>query len=238
VTSLVGRTALITGASAGIGRATALALAQAGATVIATGRNGAALNEVVAACRAAGGQASARAGDLNDRGFVAALGEAAQDADILVNNAGILTYTPLLDTNLDDVEAMFRTNVLAAFAIGLEMAKHMAARKRGHIVFVTSGAARNVNALGVSYAATKHALSAFARGFRLELKPNGIRVSEVAPGLVATGIRDTSLHPAVLKYMAGRTERPLTPEEVADAILYAIAAPEGTSVDLLELRPR
>ncbi|WP_137180795.1 SDR family oxidoreductase [Roseomonas sp. AR75] len=236
--ALKGRLALVTGASAGIGRATALALAAAGADVFLTGRNAAALDTAAASCRAQGVGARAMAGDLNDTGFVAALAEAAGEADILVNNAGILTYAPLLETAFADVEAMFRTNVLAAFAIAQEMARRMVARRRGHIVFVTSGAARNVNQFGVAYAATKHALAGFAKGFRLELKGTGVKVSEVAPGMVDTGIRDASRHPAVLKALAARTYGPLTSEEVAEAILFALTAPERARVDLLELQPR
>lgn len=233
--ALSGRVALVTGASAGIGRATALALAGAGAAVIVTGRNRAALEEVAAAC---GGGARAVAGDLDDGSFVSVLGEAAAEADMLVNNAGILTYAPLLELKQEDVAAMFRTNVLAAFAIGQEMARRMVARGRGHIVFVTSGAARNVGQYAVAYAATKHALSAFAKGFRLELKGTGVKVSEVAPGMVATGIRDASQHPAVLKSLAARPFAPLTSEDVAQGILFALTAPEGSRIDLLEMQPK
>jgi NADP-dependent 3-hydroxy acid dehydrogenase YdfG len=232
--ALDGRVALVTGASAGIGRATALALAGAGARLIVTGRNRAALEEVAAACPGA----RALAGDLNDAAFVAALGEAAHDADILINNAGVLTYAPVLEIAQADVEAMFRTNVLAAFAIAQEMAKRMAARGAGHLVFVTSGAARNVGQYAVAYAATKHALSAFAKGFRLELKGSGVKVSEVAPGMVDTGIRDTSTHPAVLKSLASRSYGPLSSEDVAAAILFAVTAPEAGRVDLLEIQPK
>jgi NADP-dependent 3-hydroxy acid dehydrogenase YdfG len=236
--TLTGRTALITGASAGIGRATALAMARAGAGLVLTGRNQAALDEVVVACRERGAEATALAGDLNDNDFVARLGAAADKADILVNNAGILTYAPLLETRMADVEAMFRTNVVAAFAIALEMAKRMVPRGSGHIVFVTSGAARNVNQFATVYSGTKHALAAFSKGFRLELKGTGVKVSEVAPGMVDTGIRDASTHPAVLKAVAARTYAPLTSEDVAEGILFALTAPEGARVDLLEMQPR
>ncbi len=235
---LEGRKILVTGASAGIGRACALAFAGAGAIVYVTGRRQAALDEVVAACAAAGGKAIAFAGDLGDPAFVDRLARDCGDCDVFVNNAGILTYAPILDTRMADVEAMFRTNVVAAFAITLEIAKKMAARKAGHLIFVTSGAARNVNPFGAVYAATKHALSAFAKGFRLELKGAGLRVSEVAPGMVDTGIRDTSDHPEVLKSIGSRKYKPLSPEDVAEAVLYVANAAPGGCPDLLELRPK
>lgn len=235
---LKNRKALVTGASAGIGKACALALAREGAHVIVTGRRQTALDEVAAACRKSGVDAVALAGDLDDPAFVGRLGEAAADADIFVNNAGILTYAPLLDTKMEDVEAMFRTNVVSAFAITLEVARRMAERRAGHLVFVTSGAARNVNQFGVVYAATKHALSAFAKGFRLELKGSGLKVSEIAPGMVDTGIRESSRHPDVVKSLAARKYKPLTAEDVAEGVIFAVTAPAGCCPDLVELRPK
>jgi len=234
---LSGRAALVTGASAGIGRATAIALASRGADVVVTGRRDAELQDVAARCRDAGANVVAMRGDLDDRGFVRELGASAAHVDVLVNNAGILTYAPLLESTVEDCEAMFRTNVVAAFAIGREIAAHMVQRRRGHIVFVTSLSARNVNALAVGYAATKHALSAYARGFRVELKAHGIKVTEVAPGMVDTDIRKGSTHPDVLKSIAARKFRPLTPDDVAQSIVYALSASDGCCPDLIELRP-
>jgi len=234
---LKGRSVLVTGASAGIGRATALALAQAGADVLVTGRRKAELDEVAALCTQAGGVGRALRGDLTDHGFVHDLGQAAGSVDILINNAGILTYAPIRDATVEDCEAMFRSNVVAAFAVAREIALGMIERRRGHLVFVTSLSARSVNPLAVSYAATKHALSAYAKGFRAELKSFGIKVTEVAPGMVDTGIRDGSTHPDVLKSIAARKFEPLTPEDVAGAIVYAVTTGDGCCPDLIELRP-
>jgi len=235
---LAGRTALVTGASAGIGRATAIALAREGAEIIATGRRKPELASVVQACEAKGAKARYIAGDLDDRAFVSRLAESAGHADIMINNAGILTYAPLLETSVDDCEAMFRTNVLSTFAIAREIGLRMVERRTGHMVFITSLAARNVNPLSVGYAATKHALCAFAKGFRLELKSFGIKVTEVAPGMVDTAIRNSSTHPEVLKSIAARKYNPLTPDDVAEAVVYAVTAAEGCCPDLIELRPR
>jgi NADP-dependent 3-hydroxy acid dehydrogenase YdfG len=233
--NLSGQTALVTGASAGIGKATVAALVAAGATVLATGRRQDALDALVKQHGARSVQTIA--GDLNDGGFVDALAARAEGVDLLVNNAGILTYAPLMDMTFEDTAAMFTTNVLAAFRVMHTLAKPMIARRRGHIIVMSSTAAREVYRLGVIYCATKHALSALARGFRIELQGFGIRVTEIAPGMVDTDIRNTSLHSAVQAALAARKFEPITPQEVADAVVFAAQSPLNGVPDLIELRP-
>jgi NADP-dependent 3-hydroxy acid dehydrogenase YdfG len=230
---LTGKTALVTGASAGIGRATALALAKAGAKLIATGRR---LPELESLRKQTGAQALA--GDLNDAGFAEDLAAAAREAELFVNNAGVLKYAPFLDMSHEDTEAMFRTNVLAAFRISRLVAQSMVRRGRGHIIVMSSIAAREVYPFGLVYCATKHALSAMARGLRIELQSQGIKVTEIAPGSVDTHIRDTTDHPRVLEAFKARKFSPLSPEEVAEAVLYAAQAAPNVCPDLIELRPR
>ena len=233
--NLAGQSVLVTGASAGIGKATVAALVAAGATVLATGRRKDALDALV---KEHGAQAvQTIAGDLNDAKFVETLAARAKDVDILVNNAGILTYAPVMDMTFADTEAMFVTNVLAAFRVMHAIAKPMIERRRGHIIVMSSTAAREVYRLGVIYCATKHALSALTRGFRIELQGFGIRVTEIAPGMVDTDIRNASPHPAVQAALKARKFEPLTPQEVADAVVFAAqSAPNGVP-DLVELRP-
>jgi 3-hydroxy acid dehydrogenase / malonic semialdehyde reductase len=233
---LSGKAVLVTGASAGIGRATVVALAQAGAKVIATGRRRMELDNLARECSA--GAIETIAGDLNDARFVDDLAGKAGDVDILVNNAGILKYAPLMDMTDADVDAMFRTNVLAAFRIAHAVARSMMARRRGHIIVMTSIAAREVYPFGVIYCATKHALSAITRGLRLELQGYGIKVTEIAPGTVDTEIRATSDHPRVLEALKMRRFEGLTSEEVAEAVVYAASAAPNCCPDLIELRPQ
>jgi 3-hydroxy acid dehydrogenase/malonic semialdehyde reductase len=230
---LTGKTALVTGASAGIGRASAIALSQAGAEVIATGRRAAELESLKK-------QTGARtlAGDLNDKAFSEELAGVARDADIFVNNAGILKYAPFLEMSDEECEAMFRTNVLAAFRISRLVAQNMVKRGRGHIIVMTSIAAREVYNFGLIYCATKHALSAMARGLRIELQGHGIKVTEIAPGMVDTQIRHTTDHPRVLDAFKARRFSALSAEEVAEAVLYAAQAAPNLSPDFIELRPR
>src|SRR3989442_4819566 len=232
-TGLSGKQVLVTGASAGIGRASAVALTRAGAKVIASGRRVAELEKLKKEI-----SVQTVAGDLNDKAFAEELASAARDADIFVNNAGILKYAPFLEMSDEDCEAMFRTNVLAAFRISRLVAQSMVRRGRGHIIVMTSIAAREVYQLGLIYCATKHALSAMARGLRLELQSQGIKVTEIAPGMVDTGIRATSDHPRVQEAFKARKFSPLSSEDVAEAVLFAAQATPNCCPDLIELRPR
>jgi NADP-dependent 3-hydroxy acid dehydrogenase YdfG len=232
---LSGKTALVTGASAGIGRATAAALVKAGAKVIATGRRQDALDELKSQYSSS---IETVAGDLNDAVFVARLADGARDVDIFVNNAGVLKYAPLMDLTDADSEWMFRTNVLAALRVTQAVARSMVERGGGHIIVMTSIAAREVYPLGVLYCATKHALSAIARGLRLELQGHGIKVTEIAPGMVDTDIRRFSDHPRVIAALNARKFDPLTPQEVAEAVVFAAQAAPNCCPDLIELRPK
>ncbi len=233
---LTGKTILVTGASAGIGRASTIALVRAGAKVIATGRRQAELETLRRIC----GERSVDiiAGDLNETSFAEELGNAARGVDIFVNNAGVLKYAPVLEMTDADCEVMFHTNVLSAFRITRALAKAMVERRRGHIILMSSTAARDVYRLGVVYCATKHALSAIARGLRIELQGYGVKVTEIAPGMVDTTIRDSSTHPSVLEAMKNRKYGPLTPEEVASAVVFAAQAEPNCCPDLIELRPQ
>lgn len=235
--SLSGKSALITGASAGIGKSCALALAKNGVRLYLTGRKQEALFEVKKQCQDFGVDVLDFAGDLNDRSFVRKMVDSCSDADFLVNNAGILTYAPVLETSTDDCEKMFATNVVAAYDVARSVAEKMVARGGGHMIFVTSMSARNVNAHAVVYAATKHAVSAFAKGFRVELKSQKIKVTEIAPGMVDTDMRNGITHPEVLKSLKSRTFKPISPDDVASGVVFALSSTDGCCPDLLELRP-
>ena len=234
---LVGKSALVTGASSGIGRAVALALAAEGADIIASGRGEDALRKLAESTSPGHGKIRGIAGDLRDAGFVRRLAEASAGVDILVSNAGVLTYAPVLELTASECEDMFRVNVLAALELAQSIGAEMAKRKRGHIVVMTSLAAREVYPFGSVYCATKHALTAIAQGLRLELQSHGIKVTEVAPGMVDTNMRLGIKHPAVLAAVGKRPYKPLTAEEVAQSVLFALTAPPNCCPDLIELRP-
>ena len=235
--NLKGQWALITGASAGIGRACALTLARAGVNVYLTGRKEVELKAVQSECLSYGVQAPYMNGDLGDRQFVKRLVEWSSNSNILVNNAGTLTYAPVLEVTTDECEHMFAINVVAAYDVTRAIAEQMKNRGAGHLVFITSLSARNVNMHSVVYAATKHALSALAKGFRLELKKDLIKVTEIAPGMVDTEMRSAITHPEVLKAIANRTFKPIAAQDVANAVLFALTSSDGCCPDLIELRP-
>lgn len=234
--SLRGKTILITGASAGIGRACAMQLAAQGAQIIALGRRQDALDALASAWPA--GQIRTLAGDLNDEAFIARIEALAPGLDAFINNAGVLRYAPILDLSPEDSAWMFQTNVLAALRVTQVIARAMVTKQRGHIVFMSSIAAREVYKLASVYSATKHALSALARSFRIELQSKGIKVTEVAPGMVDTEIRAASTHPDVLASVANRKFSALSADEVAQAVVYALSANPNCCPDLIELRPQ
>jgi NADP-dependent 3-hydroxy acid dehydrogenase YdfG len=234
--SLNGKTILITGASAGIGRACTQQLARQGAQIIALGRRQDALDTLAASLPR--GQVRTLAGDLNDEGFVQQIDALAPELDGFVNNAGVLRYAPILELTPADNQWMFQTNVLAALRVTQGIARAMVAKRKGHIVFMSSIAAREVYRLASVYCATKHALSALARSFRIELQGYGIKVTEVTPGMVDTDIRAGSTHPDVLASVATRKFKALTADEVAQAVVYALTAEPNCCPDLIELRPQ
>jgi NADP-dependent 3-hydroxy acid dehydrogenase YdfG len=114
----------------------------------------------------------------------------------------------------------------------------MIERGSGHIIMMSSMAAREVFRFGVIYCATKHALTAITSGLRLELQSKGLKVTEIRPGTVATEMRDHLSHPEVLAAMKARKFDPLTSEEVADAVIFAATTPPNACADMIEIRPR
>ncbi len=234
---LAGKIALVTGASAGIGRATALALAREGAAVVATGRRVSELESLEQECKAFGGNLRFLAGDLGSRDFAAQLVSFSGDVTIFVNNAGVLTYAPFVELTDEQNEEMFHINVLASIRICQLVAKGMAARERGHIVMMTSLSARNINRFSAVYGATKHAMAAITKGIRLELSSSGLKVTEIAPGMVDTDIRKGNTNAEVVKAVATRAYAPLSPDDVVQAVIYAVCTSPNCCPDLIELRP-
>ena len=243
--SLTGGVAIVTGASSGIGRATALALSEAGASVALAARRADRLEEVAARIRGNGGRALAVVTDVADRDAVFALVErtAAElgSADILVNNAGIMPTSPLSEIHLDDWLRMVDVNVKGVLHCVAAVLPAMLERRRGHIVNVGSLAGRRPFPGGTVYAATKFAVRCISAGIQLELSARrGIRVTDIQPGVVATELMDHIPDPETRQGFAERwrDKEPMASEDVAAAILYAVTAPARVNVNEILMRPR
>jgi NAD(P)-dependent dehydrogenase (short-subunit alcohol dehydrogenase family) len=235
---LSGEVALVTGASRGIGRATALALAAAGAAVMLAGRSRPDLEAVAAEIAAAGGEAACCAADLAEESAMQAPVEAALARwgalGILVNNAGIAPAEPAAAS--DDFaawQALLRVNLDAAFRLSRLAGRAIMARGRGSIVNIGSiGGASALIAAQPGYAATKAALAGLTTALAADWAPHGVRVNTVAPGYIATEMnRDTRQDPAFVAAVAARTpmRRFGTPEEVASAVVF-LASPHASYI--------
>jgi NADP-dependent 3-hydroxy acid dehydrogenase YdfG len=229
-----GKQVLIAGASEGVGRETTLLFAAEGATVLAVARNAGRLDALKAEAE---GEVVAIAGDLTDEDFVDRLAAEAGEVDVLVNLAGRTAHAPFLDSDPNIWRAAWELNVLALLRLSQAIARGMVNRKQGHIINVSSVLARQVYPLTMFYAATKHATAALTRGMRLELAEHGVRVTEIAPGLLDTGLMAQADHPVVVGAYAKREADRLPAVEVARAILYAAGTEPGTAPELIALNP-
>lgn len=236
---LSGRTALVTGASRGIGRAIALRLARDGAAVAVNYRQSRALAEAVASeILAAGGRALALPGDVGDPGAAPELVQAVErelgGLDILVNNAAIIHRGDLDSFDPGLFEEMWRVNVAGPASLTREAARLMKQRRWGRIINLASIAAHGTALAGTSfYAATKAAVIALTRRFAMELGPHGITVNAIAPGFILTDMVAAERTPEELERllddMARRAmmRRIGQPEDVAHVVAFLASEESG-----------
>ena len=246
---LTGRTAIISGSTAGIGRAVADALGKAGAQIVVTGRNA---DRVDAARRAVLQGSSAPdpigiSADLMTAEGATRLTSAVPDADILVMNLGLFTSAPLFDLEDDDWLQAFNANVLSATRLARHYAPRMMSRGWGRLIFVSSQMAHNVPTDFAPYAAAKAAIQAISRAYAKELAGSGVTSNVVVPGLTRTasalaalGTGETSpdaIERAYLRDNPGYNliGRIATPEEVANLCLY-LASPLSSATTGAALR--
>ncbi|HSH07630.1 MAG TPA: SDR family oxidoreductase [Burkholderiales bacterium] len=232
---LKGKTALVTGATSGIGLAIAESLAAAGVRLVISGRRAELLAkhaERLPECLAIPGEIT-EAEFANDL-FARAVNETS-GLDIVVNNAGRVATGPIEEIDIDTVCAMVRVNVEAAFRIMHLAVKHFRGRGRGHLVNTGSVLGTKVRAQIGAYAGTKHAVEALSEALRLELAGSGIRITTVEPGLVRTDLhRDIPKKPGVLPDVA----EPLTPADVARCVMFALDQPPHVNLPRIMLLPR
>ncbi|PYC72649.1 oxidoreductase [Micromonospora arborensis] len=238
--------AIVTGASSGIGAATARRLAAEGFHVLAAARRAERLADLVAEITAAGGQATAVTCDITSDESVAGLAEAAAQAPgpvtLLVNNAGgARGLDPVESGSVADWQWMYDVNVLGTLRVTQALLPALEASGSGTIVVVSSTAGLTVYEGGGGYTAAKHAQTAIAGTLRLELCGRPLRVIEIDPGMVKTDefglVRfegDAERAAAVYAGVPG----PLVAEDVADCIAWCATRPEHVNIDRLVVRPR
>jgi len=228
-------TAIVTGATEGIGRATAFALGIAGYRVGVVARTAGKIREVVDALVAEGIEAAGAAADVGQEKPVARavteLTEALGEAEVLVNNAGILIAKPFEELTLEDWDQTMATNLRSLYLVTRAVLPAMRRRKSGTVVNVSSLAGKNGFLGGTAYSASKHAVLGFSRSLMLETRKDNIRVIAVCPGSVATPMMQDQ---PMLKTDPGRI---LQPEDVADTIVHAVTLPERALVSEVDIRP-
>ena len=232
---LEGRSALVTGASRGIGRAVAVALAGSGARVVVSARSADALESLA---EEIGGGAVALPADLGTPGRAEALAATTLDVlggapDILVNNAGAFVLASLEETSVATFAAMMQMNVTAPFSLAHHLVPAMRARGSGHLVTIGSVADRHPYPGNVAYAPSKYALRAMHEVLRDEVRGSGVRASLVSPGPVDTALWD-EVDPDSREGFTPRSHM-LAAEAVSEAVLWVVTQPATVNVDELRL---
>jgi NAD(P)-dependent dehydrogenase (short-subunit alcohol dehydrogenase family) len=224
---LEGRTALVTGATSGIGRAASVQLAAQGATVIIHGRDDARGAAVVTDIQNAGGSAQFVSADLGQPAEALRLAAEAGDVDILVNNAGFAWFGPTEELAANTLNELFVTNVQAPYLLVAVLAPKMVARGHGVIINVASRAGIVGQPTTAAYGATKAALASLARSWATEYGPAGVRVNAISPGPVYTNAAERELFDALGKgTVLGRAG---DAQEVADLIGF-LASPRASYI--------
>ncbi|NYV75975.1 SDR family NAD(P)-dependent oxidoreductase [Streptomyces sp. UH6] len=236
------RIAVVTGASSGIGAATARQLAAAGYRVVLTARRKDRIEALAEEINAAGHSAAAYALDITDRAAVDEFATAFKTIGVLVNNAGgALGSDPVATGDPQEWRTMYETNVIGTLNVTQALLPALTASGDGTVVVVSSTAGHATYEGGAGYVAAKHAEHVLAETLRLEIVGTPVRVIEVAPGMVRTEeFALTRFHgdtEKAAKVYQGVAE-PLTADDVADTIAWAVTRPSHVNVDLLVLRPR
>jgi NAD(P)-dependent dehydrogenase (short-subunit alcohol dehydrogenase family) len=219
------RTALVTGATSGIGRAVAVRLAADGLHVLVSGRDAARGADVVREIEKNGGSAAFLAGDLTDVHAVDQLAAAASEAEVLVNNAGFSWFGPTPELTAETFDALFAANVRSAYFLVAALAPKMAERGRGSIINLGSMVGQIGLAGSAAYGATKAAMAALTRAWAAEFSPRGVRVNTIAPGPTYTGgaaeERITALGETTLLARAAQAT------EIADVVAFLASPASG-----------
>jgi NADP-dependent 3-hydroxy acid dehydrogenase YdfG len=241
---LDGKVAAITGASSGIGEATAKVLAEAGAAVALGARRVDRLEALASSIDESGGHALAIELDVADEAsanaFVAEAKSQLGGLDILVNNAGVMLLGPVEGAPTDQWRTMVNVNVLGLLYCTHAALPLMREAGRGHIVNISSVAGRSANAGSAVYNLTKFGVGAFSEALRQEVSPAGIRTTVIEPGFVDTELQGHNEHPAVregIEQMRQALPEVLQADDIASAILYAVSQPQRVDINEVLIRP-
>jgi NADP-dependent 3-hydroxy acid dehydrogenase YdfG len=237
------KVAVITGASSGIGEATALALSKSGARVALGARRTERLESLKNQITKNGGEAFIQKLDVTKKPdcdfFVEAVVKKWGAVDILVNNAGLMPLSFFKNLKVSEWDQMIDVNIKGVLYCTAAAISHMLAKKSGHIVNISSVAGRIVFPAGSVYCATKHAIAAFSEGLRQEFSVrSNIRVTCIEPGVVATELTNTITDDALKSFVEyAKKMEALRAEDIANAILYAVESPSHVNVNEILIRP-
>jgi len=233
-----GKTALITGATSGIGRATAHEFAKQGINLVLCGRRQERLDTIQNALERQTNVQTLNF-DVRDnqatKKAIASLGEDFKNIDILINNAGNAHgLDPIQSGSTDDWDAMMDINVKGLLYVSKAIIPQMTERKSGHIINIGSSAGKEVYPKGNVYCASKHAVLAITEGMRIDLNPFGIKVSAINPGLVETEFSQVRFKGDAIADSVYKGYKALQPEDIAEIIYFAISRPAHVNIaDLL-----
>jgi NADP-dependent 3-hydroxy acid dehydrogenase YdfG len=239
MSNIKGKVVAITGASSGIGEATARLLAERGAHVVVGARRTERLEKLVADINARSGSARFRAVDVTSREDTQAFVDFAKAEfgrlDVLVNNAGVMPLSNMAEVKVDEWDRMIDVNIRGVLHGIAAVLPDMKARGNGQIVNVASVGAHVVVPTGAVYCATKYAVWAISEGLRQE-NPD-IRVTTISPGVVATELGDDISDATARDYVKELRKKALTPDAIARAIAYAVEQPDEVDVNEVIVRP-
>ena len=234
---------IVTGASSGIGYATALTLSKSGAKVAIGARRTDKLLELENKIRQNGGEAFSQKLDVTKKSdcdsFVDATIKKWGGVDILVNNAGLMPLSFVKNLKIDEWDQMIDVNIKGVLYCTAAVIPHMYAKKSGHIINISSVAGRIVFPSGSVYCATKHAVTAFSEGLRQEFSTrSNIRVTCIEPGVVSTELTNTITDESLQSFVeTSKKMNSLNAEDIANAILFAVEAPSHVNINEVLIRP-
>jgi len=240
--NITGKVVVITGASSGLGEATARYLAERGAAVVLGARRAERLQALVDEITRAGGKASAVVTDVTDPLQVQALVDAAVDThgrvDVILNNAGVMPHSPLERRKIDDWNRTIDINIKGVLYGIAAALPHMQRQRAGHIINVSSVAGHKVGKNNAVYAATKTAVRVITEGLRQEVKPWNLRTTIISPGAVATELPNSVTEADVAKGIGQFYEEYAIPaESFVRAVAFTISQPDDVDINEILFRP-